>query len=87
MADLDNPKRISKVWVTRYMIWLYLHCEAGITAVSLAKRFSRNRPSILRGIRIIKHRLKYHKELRDEYQAISEKLEGASSDTPPEDME
>lgn len=72
---------------TKYMIWFYLHYAMGVSANQIAKRFKRNRPSVFRGIRIIKHHFKYHKELREEYQTIIQKIEGASTDTPSENME
>lgn len=79
-----NNRRVND---TKYMIWMYLHCEMGISTNQIAKRFGRNRPSVFRGIRIIRHEFGYHKELREEYQNIVKKIEGASTDTPSENME
>lgn len=81
---VGNNRRIND---TKYMIWVYLHCEMGISANQIAKRFGRNRPSVFRGIRIIKHQFKYHEQLREEYQSIVEKLEGMANATPSDNME
>lgn len=81
---VGNNRRINE---TKYMIWVYIHCEMGLSASKIAKRFNRNRPSIFRGIRIIKHQFKYHKALRAEYQSIVEKIEGMTEVTPSENME
>lgn len=85
-SDLDNPKRKSKVWITRYMIWHYMHYNLSMSAGKLSRLFKRNIPSIFRGIRIIKHQFKYHEELRAEYYGIVSKLEGMTNATPSEDM-
>ena len=69
------------------MIWYYLHYNAGMSATALSRQFQRNRPSIFRGIRIIKHQLKYNKELSAEYHGIVKKMEGASLDTSSVGME
>lgn len=85
-TEFCNPKRKSNVWITRYMIWHYLHYTCGMSANRLAKHFKRNRPSIFRGIRIIKHQFRYHKGLCAEYHAIVKKLEDVTAATPSENI-
>lgn len=74
--------RGADVWCLRYMIWHYLHYNAKLSATQLSKLFRRNRPSIFRGVRLLKHQMKYNKELRAEYHAIVLKIEGATEVTP-----
>lgn len=62
--------------IARYTIWLYLHCEMGMSVGKLTKYFNRNKASIFRGIRIMKHHVKYDKAARDEYIAVKKKIEG-----------
>ena len=89
--SVEEPELVNKksthVHETKYLIWLYLHCEMGMSATQLAKRFNRNRPSIFRGIRIIKHCIKYSDNMARQYHDIVEKLEGAANATPSEDMD
>lgn len=79
--------RKAEVWYTRYMLWHYLHYNANLSANQLSRMFNRNRPSIFRGIRLLKHQMKYDKNLRAEYHAIVEKIEGMAEATPSENME
>lgn len=81
--ELFGVQRGVTIWYTRYMIWYYLHCECGISATQLSQRFFRNRPSIFRGIRLLKHQMKYSKALRDEYDSVIKKIEDADNSTPP----
>lgn len=76
-----------RVWETRFMVWLYLHCEAKKSANRIAKMFGVTRASVFYGIRAIKHHMKYRKEIRDEYHSIMKEIEGAFSDAPSENME
>lgn len=70
----SNTKQVDISYV-RYMIWFYLHYNMGLSANQLAKIFNRNRPSIFRGMRIIKHNIKHNREIRDKYHSIVERLE------------
>lgn len=86
--DVMSDARHGRVPYTRFMIWFYLHYTAGWSANRIAKEFGRTRTSIFRGMRVLKYQMKHSKSIRNEYQAILEKLEGASSDTPSvSDME
>lgn len=64
---------------TRFMIWHYLHCTKKVSASSLSRMFNRNRPSIFRGIRVLSDHMKYHKEIRAEYESIVKYLEDAET--------
>lgn len=86
-SAICGTSRTSDIWITRYMIWLYLHCNIGMSATRLSKYFNRNRPSIFRGIRIIKHDFKYHKELCAEYRGIVTKIEDLTNTKPSCNME
>lgn len=74
--DVYGHVRTMDVWTTRYMVWLYLHCHMKVSGEKLAKMFDRYRPSVLRGIRIIKHDISRYKEVRERYEKIVSKLEG-----------
>lgn len=87
VADIFNYDRFQKNYFTRYMIWHYLHCAKGISVGCLSKTFKRNRPSIFRGIRLLKHQFKYDKRLCAEYNGIVEKIEGATEVAPSGVME
>lgn len=63
------------LWYTRYMIWHYLHYNMGLSASRLADIFKRNRPSIFRGIRMIRQKMKINHKVRAEYNDIVEKIE------------
>lgn len=78
--------RGTEVWCTRYMIWHYLHYNVNVSATQLAKLFRRNRPSIFRGIRLLRHQLKYHRDLRTQYHSIVSKIEGTAETVPSENM-
>lgn len=67
--------RSSKVWYTRYMIWHYVHCKMGLPTSVLVEIFNRNRPSVFRGIRLLKFQLKHDKSLKAEYDLIIKKIE------------
>lgn len=70
-------KKLS-VWTTRYMIWLYLHVNMGLSGTKLSNMFKRNLPSIFRGIRVIKHEMSLYKDVRLKYESIVRKIEGAN---------
>lgn len=68
-----NKKDIASI--TRYMIWHFLHTRCKWSGNKLSQYFKRNTPSIFRGIRELKNRMQYDKELRNEYGELAEKLE------------
>ena len=80
--DVFSEKILKQLYCTRYMIWHYLHCRKKVPCSKLAKMFSRNIPSIFRGIRILKHDMCYHKRVREEYESIVKKIEDATEVTP-----
>lgn len=77
--QIFSNERNPDIWYTRYMIWYYLHVSHNVSANKLSRLFNRNRPSIFRGIRIMKHHLSYYKDVRDQYDAIVAKIEGAEN--------
>lgn len=81
----------SRICDTRYMIWMYLHENLGMSSSVLAKMFHRNRPSIFRGIRLIRHRLLFDNVLSREYndasKMIEECLSQQHSSIPKDNME
>lgn len=77
VEDIYKRRRDINIWKTRYMVWLYLHTEKGVSANALAKKFGRNRPSVFRGIRVIKREMEIYRKLRNEYETIVKKIEGA----------
>lgn len=79
--------RDRKIWYARYILWYYLHYNYGLSANTLAKMSNRARLTIFRGIRILKDQMPIYKDLRDRYEVFVEKLEGASYDTPSENMD
>lgn len=85
-SELFGGRRQKDVWNTRYMVWHYLHYELKMSANKLSVHFNRNRPSIFRGIRIIKHQMMFDKDLRKEYHRIIKEVEGASNDTPSDNI-
>lgn len=83
---LYGTERRNNIWITRYMIWHYLHYDCKMSASKLSKHFKRNVPSIFRGIRIMKHELKYNKWLRTQYHSIIEVIEDATNAAPSKDI-
>lgn len=83
---LESRSHESSVWETRYMVWHYLHYYKDMSAGLLSKIFHRNKPSIFRGIRLIKHQMRYYAELREEYYRIVEILEGETENPPSNDI-
>lgn len=78
--------RSLKVWNVRYMIWHYLHFNMGASASRIAKIFDRDRVNIFRGIRLIKHQMKYDSRLREKYYDICAKIEGETEAAPSNDI-
>lgn len=76
--QLISSARSAKLWYIRYMLWHYLHYTHGWSASRLAKYFNRNRPSIFRGIRILKYQMKYHKKIKADYESIVKIVENQS---------
>lgn len=83
---LGHRRRNPDVWCCQYMIWHYMHYSMGMSLTNISRSVGRNRPSVARGIRILKHHMRYHKEVRDEFRAIVKEIEGAAIATPSEDM-
>lgn len=67
------------LWNARYMAWHYLHYDKGISANRIARFFNRDRVNIFRGIRLLKHQMKYDSTLRNKYYGICEKAEDMDS--------
>lgn len=84
---LNAHTRTKDLIYKRYIIWHYLHVKNGVSAGVIAKHFNRNVPSIFRGIRILKCQMFFHKDVNNLYTLLTKGLEGASSDTPSDDME
>lgn len=78
--EITGQSRNARVCDTRYMIWYYLHYNCGVSVTKLSARFKRNRPSIFRGIRILKQQLQLYKPLRQEYANIIKQIEAAIND-------
>lgn len=87
LGDVLSKERRLDMWYVRYMLWMYLHCHKGYSAGKIARALNRKRRSVFRGIGLLKHGMRHDEALRDRYQAIVEKLEGADSAAPSEDME
>lgn len=85
VAVVGKDKRLC-VCNARYMVWMYMHYAAGMSANKIGRMFRRERSGIFRGIRIIKHNMKYDESLRRTYNKVCEKLEGAASATPSAGM-
>lgn len=84
-AVLGREKSL-KIWNVRYMIWHYLHYNMGASANRIAKIFNRDRVNIFRGIRLIKHQMKYDSRLRETYYDICARIEGATDAAPSGDI-
>lgn len=78
--EITGQSRNARVCDTRYMIWYYLHYNCGVSVTKLSARFKRTRPSIFRGIRILKQQLQLYKPLRQEYAGIIKQIEAAIND-------
>lgn len=74
VKDVCGGVKSFAVWTTRYMIWHYLHIEHSYSANKLSKIFNRNRPSVFRGIRIIKNEMELYKEVKCKYESIVNKI-------------
>lgn len=81
---LIYDKSYSKILI-RYMLWFYLHVEKKVSIGWLSKTFKRNRPSIFRGIRVLRHEMKLYKDKADVYNAFKKELEAASGETASND--
>lgn len=84
-AVLGKSKSL-ELWNARYMLWHYMHYYMGFSATKISRIFDRNRPSIFRGIRLIKHQMKYDSKMRETYYGICAKIEGADSSAPSGDI-
>ena len=73
--ELIGKTRRADIWLTQNMVWHYLHYNLGMSATQLSKKFNRNRPSIFRGIRVLKQHIKFHKHIKDEYESLIKKME------------
>lgn len=71
----DTTRRAESL--TRYMLWHYMHCELKISIGTLAKKFNRNRPSVFRGIRMIRDHMRLYKDVRSEYEMLVNELKKA----------
>lgn len=87
LSALEDPKRKCDVWVTRYMIWFYLHYNHGMSTAKLSRYFKRTRHSVFRGMRTFRNHMKCYAEIRIQYDSIVKKLEGMTEATPSENME
>lgn len=77
---LMGKSKANHVSLTRYMLWHFLHCSMGVSAGKLSRIFDRNIPSIFRGIRIMRHYMKYYKDIQSEYLEIAEAIGNRSVD-------
>lgn len=84
--ELIGHERRNDLWKLRNFLWHYCHYNLGYSANQLSKTFNRNRPSIFRGIRVLKQHIKFHKHIKDEYEALIKKME-ESLDPSINDME
>lgn len=85
-ADVLGRRNNISLWDIRYMSWHYMHYSMGFSANRIAKIFNRDRVNIFRGIRLLRHRLKYHGDLKERYYNICAKIESATEAAPPEDI-
>jgi hypothetical protein len=75
-----DPRRVMSyeqkgdLWLTRYMIYSYLHYEVGLSNNAIAKKFDRTQRNIIRGITTIKNQMTYDKRVRALYDGIVEKI-------------
>lgn len=72
---LFGKDKKGNVNMTRYMLWHYLHTKMGMSANALARMFNRNRPSIFRGIRVLREQMEIYKKLSDEYSILIKEME------------
>lgn len=86
-AELKGFGRTSNLVETRFMVWHYLHFNMGLSCTVLSKLFHRNRPSIFRGIRVVKQHMRFHKHVKEEYDSIVKKIKDAPEEAPSDDME
>lgn len=80
--DLFGYHKNATVCTTRYMLWMYLHCSQNYSAGQISKLFNRNRPSVFRGIRVLKYHMEIYSEIKEEYKTIVKKIESAMKNTP-----
>ena len=76
--ELMGGKQTLKLWRGRYMIWHYMHCDMGISSGKIAACFGRERGSVFRGIRLIKHEMKICPKVREVYYGLCKEIEGAA---------
>lgn len=74
--DLCNRNRSHEVSEMRYIIFMYLHYEAGLSSNEIGKYFGRSRFDILRGIRTLKGWMQYHAETKEKYNKYVEIIKG-----------
>lgn len=72
--ELYGESRRKDIWNTRYMLMHYLHYAQGLSANELARLFNRTRGSVFRGLRTIRSHIKFHKNVKDEYDFIVERI-------------
>lgn len=82
IASVRGKDRRLRSCYARYMVWMYMHYDAGMSANKIGQMFRRERAGVFRGIRIIKHNMKYDESLRNTYDNVRKKLEGASVAAP-----
>ena len=86
LEELTAVSRNPEIWFANYMLWYYLHCEMKVSIGKMCKIFKRTRPSIFRGIRILRQQMFYHKDINERYESMREELERISSDTRSNDI-
>lgn len=85
-AEVLGKDKNAKLWNARYLIYYHLHFGMGLSANRIAKIFDRDRVNIFRGIRLIKHQMKYDNKLREKYYNICAKIEDATAAAPSGDI-
>lgn len=67
----------SDVVLTRAMVFAYLHSRMSARWADLERAFGRPRRAIMCSVRTLKGLITYHKEIREQWTDLCEKMEGA----------
>ncbi len=86
---LFGMNKTFKVRSARHMLYCILRDKCGMSSYKLAAMFNRTRRNVVRGISTIQNHIALYKDIREEYESILTKVEGAINNTAPseDDME
>lgn len=76
-AKIYSTESNARLYYTRYMIWHYLHYNRKMSSGRLSREFGRTKRTIFRGMRLLRHQMRYDSRLRKEYNEIVKKAEDA----------